>query len=49
LMKNVKYYSKIKRKLMTKWVTEIQETLNKNVRIQEKKHINYLYRKESIV
>ena len=49
LMKNVKYYSKIKRKLTTKWVTEIPDTMNKNVHMKEKKHMNYLDRKESIV
>jgi len=48
-MKNVTYYSKTKRKLTTKWVTEIPDTMSKNVSMKEKKHINYLDRKESIV
>ena len=43
LMKNVKYYSKIKRKLKTKWVTEMPDTVNKNVS-KEKKH--KLFRQE---
>ena len=32
-----------------KWLTEIPDKINKDIRIKKKKHIKYLHKKEGIV